>query len=140
MLDGFSDRTRVIGAAERAIELMAERALTRHALGSALADNSVVQHSIALSRIELDQARLLAAARAACRVIDRAIQLHGAAGIGKDTPLPAAYAYARSLRKVDGSDEVHLRTVVRTELGRARARRQHHDTSQEALRSIPARR
>ncbi len=138
---------RVIGAAERALEMMAERALQRTAFGGPLADKSLIQSYVAESRIELEQARLLvlkaawmmdtvgnrearteiaaikvAAARTASSVIDRAIQIFGGAGIGDDTQLPLAFAYARHLRIADGPDEVHLRTVARQEFRRAQER------------------
>jgi acyl-CoA dehydrogenase len=138
---------RVIGAAERALEMMSERALTRTAFGGPLADKSLIQSYIAESRISLEQARLLtlkaawlmdtvgnrkarteisaikvAAARTAIEVFDRAIQIFGGAGIGDDTQLPFWFAYARHLRIADGPDEVHLRTIARHELDRARQR------------------
>jgi acyl-CoA dehydrogenase len=134
---------RAIGMAERALELMVDRARTREAFGGPLADQGLVQAAIAESRIQIDQARLLVlqtahqidtvgtraaraqvaaikvvAARAACDVIDRAIQVHGAAGVSQDTPLARFYAGARTLRLVDGPDEVHLRTVAKAELAR----------------------
>jgi acyl-CoA dehydrogenase len=134
---------RSIGAAERALELMCQRAKSRIAFGGPLADQGVVQESIANSRIEIDQARLLTmhaawlmdtvgnkAARGAIsaikvavpnmagRVIDRAIQIHGAAGLSQDFPLAQAYARQRVLRLADGPDEVHRRAVARLELAR----------------------
>jgi acyl-CoA dehydrogenase len=130
--------------AERALELLVARAVSREAFGGPLADQGIVQGLIAESRLQIEQARLLvlktahlidtvgaraaraevaaikiAAARAACDVIDRAIQVHGGAGVSQDTPLARFYATARTLRLVDGPDEVHLRTVARTELARA---------------------
>jgi acyl-CoA dehydrogenase len=139
---------RAIGMAERALELMVDRARAREAFGGPLSDQGLVQAAIAESRMQIDQARLLVletaalidsvgaraargkvaaikvvAARAACDVIDRAIQVHGGAGVSQDTPLARWYASARTLRLVDGPDEVHLRTVARQELAaRARAR------------------
>ena len=139
---------RAIGMAERALELLVDRARAREAFGGPLADQGLVQAAIAESRMQIDQARLLVlrtaalidtigaraargevaaikvvAARAACDVIDRAIQVHGGAGVSQDTPLAGWYATARTLRLVDGPDEVHLRTVARQELAaRARAR------------------
>jgi acyl-CoA dehydrogenase len=135
---------RAIGMAERALELLVERARTREAFGGPLSDQGLVQAAIAESRMQIDQARLLVletaslidavgaraargkvaaikvvAARAACDVIDRAIQVHGGAGVSQDTPLARFYASARTLRLVDGPDEVHLRTVARQELARA---------------------
>ena len=134
---------RLIGMAERSIDLMVRRAQTRVAFGRPLAEQGVVREQIALSRIEVEQARLLvlktawlidsqgakgaateiaaikvAVPRMACGVIDRAIQIHGGGGITDITPLPAFYAWARALRLADGPDEVHLRTVARQELGR----------------------
>jgi len=134
---------RMIGLAERALEMMVERAKDRVAFGAPIADQGVVREAIALSRIEIDQARLLTlkaaamiddvgakgarteiaaikvvAPRVACDVIDRAIQVHGGAGVSDDTPLAAMYAGARSLRLADGPDEVHLRDIARMELRR----------------------
>ncbi|HEX3965117.1 MAG TPA: acyl-CoA dehydrogenase family protein [Trebonia sp.] len=132
---------RSIGAAERALELMCVRARSRVAFGGPLADKGVVQESIANSRIEIDQARLLTlhaawlmdtvgnkAARGAIsaikvavplmasRVIDRAIQVHGGAGLSQDFPLAQAYALQRYLRLADGPDEVHRTVVAKLEL------------------------
>ncbi len=132
---------RAIGMAERAFDLMVERADTRVAFGKKLADQGVVQEQIALSRIEIDQARLLilktawlieklgakgarseiaaikvVAPRVAVAVIDRAIQIFGGAGVSDDWPLAQMYAMARTLRLADGPDEVHLRDVARQEL------------------------
>jgi acyl-CoA dehydrogenase len=137
---------RALGMAERALELMVERVRARVAFGAPLAEQGVIQSWIAESRVEIEQARLLVlktahlmdtvgnraaraeiasikvvAARAACRVIDRAIQAHGAGGVSQDTPLARFYANARTLRIVDGPDEVHLRAVARRELARAGA-------------------
>jgi acyl-CoA dehydrogenase len=132
---------RSIGAAERALELMCLRAKTRTAFGKPLADQGVIQEAIANSRIEIDQARLLTlhaawlmdtqgnkAARGAvsaikvavpnmaAQVIDRAIQVHGSAGLSEDLPLAGAYALQRSLRLADGPDEVHRAVVAKLEL------------------------
>jgi len=134
---------RLIGMAERAIDLMVRRAQSRVAFKRPLSEQGVVREHIALSRIEVEQARLLvlktawlidsagskgaateiaaikvAVPRMACTVIDRAIQIHGGGGITDITPLPAFYTWARALRLADGPDEVHLRTVARQELGR----------------------
>jgi acyl-CoA dehydrogenase len=134
---------RMIGLAERALDMMVDRAKERVAFGGPLADQGVIRESIALSRIEIEQARLLTlkaaamidevgakgarteiaaikvvAPRVACDVIDRAIQIHGGAGVSDDTPLAAMYAGARSLRLADGPDEVHLRDIARVELRR----------------------
>lgn len=132
---------RAIGMAERALKLMVERAKEREAFGSPLADKGVVQDLIARSRIEIDQVRLyvywtawlidhhgargaasqiagikVAAPAVATAVIDRAIEVFGAAGVSDDTPLAYFYAWARVLRIVDGPDAVHRRTVARQEL------------------------
>jgi acyl-CoA dehydrogenase len=132
---------RAIGMAERALELMCARAQMRVAFSHHLADNAVVQQQIAESRIEIEQARLLTmkaawlmdtvgtkgarfeisaikvvAARLATTVIDRAIQLFGAAGVSDDWPLAEMYAHARTLHFVDGPDEVHLMQIARREL------------------------
>ena len=132
---------RIIGAAERALELMCKRALSRTAFGTTLAEKGGLRQEIARSRMEIDQARLLTlnaahmmdtvgnkAARAeiamikvvapvmACQVIDRAIQVHGAMGVSQDTGLAASYALIRSLRLADGPDEVHMETVAKLEL------------------------
>lgn len=134
---------RMIGLAERALDLMIARAKARVAFGRPLADQGVVQEAIALSRIEIEQARLLTlkaaamidevgakgarteiaaikviAPRVACDVVDRAIQVHGGAGVSDDVPLAWMYASARSLRLADGPDEVHLRDIARMELRR----------------------
>jgi acyl-CoA dehydrogenase len=134
---------RLIGMAERSIELMAKRAQSRVAFGRPLAEQGVVREQIAQSRIEVEQARLLVlktawlidrfgakgaateiaaikviCPRVACDIIDRAIQIHGGAGMSDDFPLAYFYSWARALRLADGPDEVHLRTVARQELGR----------------------
>ena len=136
---------RALGMAERALSLMVDRALRRVAFGGPLADQGVVQDHIARSRIEIDQARLyvfqtawlidpygargakteisgikVAAPEGATRVIDRAIEVFGAAGVSDDTPLAYFYAWARVLRIVDGPDAVHRRGIARQELRRAR--------------------
>jgi acyl-CoA dehydrogenase len=134
---------RLIGMAERSIDLMVRRAQARVAFGRPLAEQGVVREQIAQSRIEVEQARLLVlktawlidrygakgaaseiaaikvvVPRIACAVIDRALQIHGGAGMSDDTPLAYFYVWARALRLADGPDEVHLRTVARQELGR----------------------
>jgi acyl-CoA dehydrogenase len=136
---------RAIGMAERALALMVERSKARVAFGRPLADQGTVRESIALSRMEIDQARLyvlktadlidkygakgarteisaikVAAPRVALAVIDRAIQLHGGAGVSDDTVLARFYASARTLRIVDGPDAVHIRGVAKEELARER--------------------
>jgi acyl-CoA dehydrogenase len=132
---------RTIGQCEYALELMCERALGRVAFGKALSEYANVQDWIAESRIEIDQARLLnlyaawlmdrkgnkaarvlvseikvAAARLQTRVLDRAMQVFGAAGITPDTPLSYLWTWGRALRFIDGPDEVHLRTIAQAEL------------------------
>ncbi|MBZ9713620.1 acyl-CoA dehydrogenase family protein [Deinococcus multiflagellatus] len=139
---------RLIGQAERALDLMIERAQGRVAFGKPLSGHQHVREAIATSRIEIDQARLLTlqaahlmdtvgnraargqiaaikvvAPNVALRVIDRAIQVFGGAGVSQDTPLALMYAQARTLRLADGPDIVHTETVAKVELGR-HARRQ----------------
>ena len=134
---------RALGAAERALALMVERAQSRVAFGGPLADQGVVRQQIAESRLEIEQARLLchrashvidtagnkaardlvamakvAVPRAATAVIDRAIQVHGGAGVTDVTPLAAMYGWHRAMRLFDGPDEVHLRAIAKAELGR----------------------
>jgi acyl-CoA dehydrogenase len=134
---------RLIGAAERALEKMCDRATARVAFGKPLAEQGVVLEWIADSRIEIDQARLLTlhaadvmdrlgnkAARAeiamikvvapnmALRVIDRAIQAFGGAGVNSDAGLAHAWASSRTLRLADGPDEVHRVTVAKIELAK----------------------
>ncbi len=138
---------RAIGAAERALKLMCERSLSRVAFGQEIARQGVVREQIAESRMEIDQARLMVlktadlidkvgakgarseiaaikviAPRIALRVIDRAIQVHGAGGVSDDFPLARMYAGMRTLRIADGPDEVHVRTVARQELGKYQQR------------------
>jgi acyl-CoA dehydrogenase len=137
---------RLIGVAERALEAMCERAKSRVAFGKTLAEQGTVRDHIARSRIAIDQARLLtmSAARAmdtvgnksaktliamikvvapnvALEVVDRAIQVHGAAGVSQDFFLAYAYASSRTLRLADGPDEVHLETIAKHELSRSAA-------------------
>ncbi|MHC9236016.1 acyl-CoA dehydrogenase family protein [Pseudooceanicola sp. 502str34] len=132
---------RAIGQAERALESMCRRAMAREAFGKKMADMGLTKHWIAESRCEIDQARLLTmhaahmmdtvgnkAARKEIamikvvapnmvqKVIDRAIQLHGAMGVSQDTHLASAYAHARTLRLVDGPDEVHREAIAKLEL------------------------
>jgi acyl-CoA dehydrogenase len=134
---------RLIGAAERSLELMIERAKIREAFGGAIANQGVVRQWIAEARCEIDQARLLVlncawrmdtagnkAARKeiamikavvpqmALKIIDRAIQIHGGAGVSQDTPLANFWIYARSLRIADGPDEVHFESVAKMEIGK----------------------
>jgi acyl-CoA dehydrogenase len=139
---------RSIGQCELALELMCERALERRAFGARIADFANVQDWIALSRLEIDQARLLVlraawrmdrdgnaaarvdvaaiklvAARLQTRVLDRAMQVFGAMGLTPDTPLARLWSWGRAMRFLDGPDEVHLRTVARHELSQAKAHR-----------------
>jgi acyl-CoA dehydrogenase len=132
---------RTIGLAERALETLCQRAMTRTAFGKPLAEQGVTRHWIAESRMEIDQARLLTlhaakmidevgtkAARAeiamikvvapnmAQKVVDRAIQVCGAGGLSQDFHLAYAYARARSIRILDGPDEVHRETIAKLEL------------------------
>lgn len=132
---------RSIGAAEKALELMCKRVTKRVAFNKTLAEQGVVQTWIADSRIEIDQARLLTfyaawlmdtvgnkgarteiaaikvvAPNVALRVIDRAIQAFGGAGVSEDTPLAQMYAGQRTLRLADGPDEVHRMTIARREI------------------------
>ena len=132
---------RLIGQAERALELMVNRAKSRVAFGKPISQQGVVMHDIAESRAEIEQARLLVlktahmmdtvgnkiarkeismikviAPNMATRVIDRAIQVHGGGGVTSDFPLSYAYGYARALRLADGPDEVHRMSVAKLEL------------------------
>jgi acyl-CoA dehydrogenase len=134
---------RAIGMAEKALELLCARAQSRIAFGKPLADQGLVQAAVAESRLEIEQARLLTmktawlidtvgkkgaqteisaikvvAARLATTVIDRAIQVFGAAGVTDDWPLAEMYTHARTLHFVDGPDEVHLQQIARRELRR----------------------
>ena len=132
---------RLIGQAERALELMISRAKSRVAFGKPISKQGVVMQAIAESRAEIEQARLLVlktahmmdtvgnkiarkeismikvvAPNMAARVIDRAIQIHGGGGVTSDFPLSYAYGYARALRLADGPDEVHNMSVAKLEL------------------------
>lgn len=134
---------RAIGTAERAHEMMCRRANERIAFGGPLADKQFVQESIAASRMEIDQARLLTlyaawkmdtdgkraarqsisaikivAANMVMDVLDRAIQIHGSLGMTDDTPLAALWRFSRMLRLADGPDEVHKMVLARRELNR----------------------
>jgi acyl-CoA dehydrogenase len=134
---------RSIGMAERALDLLCQRALSRTTFGKPVADNANIQDWIAESRIELEMLRLLvmktawlmdtvgnrharveiaaikvAAPDIALRVIDRAIQVHGGGGVSDDFPLASMYAHQRTLRLADGPDEVHKRTIAQRELRR----------------------
>jgi len=139
---------RAIGLAEKALELMCMRAQMRAPFGKPLADQGVVQDQVAESRMEIEQARLLTmkaawlmdtvgnkgarfeigaikvlAARTATTVIDRAIQVFGAAGVSQDWPLADMYTHARTLHLVDGPDEVHKQQIARRELRKYEAYR-----------------
>ncbi|MDQ1690178.1 MAG: acyl-CoA dehydrogenase [Pseudonocardiales bacterium] len=139
---------RVLGVAERALDLMIRRSLDRTVFGGALASQGVVRDWIAESRLAIEQARLLvlkaawlidtggvkraaseiaaikvAAPRAASYVLDRAIQTFGGAGVSQDTPLAEMWAGLRTLHLADGPDEVHLRSVARVEIDRVRGGR-----------------
>jgi acyl-CoA dehydrogenase len=137
---------RLIGMAERALELMCRRAVSRVAFGGPLADQGVLQERIAESRVRIEQARLLVLKTAwlmdtvgnkgahteiqaikivtpamALWVIDQAIQAYGGAGVSQDTPLAQLWAHARTLRLADGPDEVHRASLARAELRRYRS-------------------
>ncbi|TNY36915.1 acyl-CoA dehydrogenase family protein [Thermomonospora catenispora] len=132
---------RALGIAERALELMCRRALSRVAFGEPLARQGVVRQQIAEARMAIEQARLLTlktawlidrhgakearteiaaikavVPRTVAKIVDDAIQVHGAAGVSDDTPLAEMYAWVRAMRIFDGPDEVHIRTVARREL------------------------
>lgn len=132
---------RLIGIAERSLELMCSRAKARAAFGKPLAEQGVIRQWIAESRLAIDQARLLvlkcawlmdtvgnkaarreiamikaAVPQMALQVIDRAIQVHGGAGVSPDFPLAGFWIYARTLRLADGPDEVHLESIAKMEL------------------------
>ena len=134
---------RMIGVAERGLDAMIARSRQRVAFGKPLAEQGMVQEAIALSRCEIEQARLLTlyaahmmdtvgnkaaqsviaqikvvAPNMAFRVLDRAIQVHGGAGVCQDTGLAGAWTFARAVRLTDGPDEVHLRAIARLELKR----------------------
>src|SRR5215213_4659734 len=135
---------RLIGVAERSLELMVERAKSRITFGKTIAGQGVIRQWIAEARCAIDQARLLVfntawlmdtqgnkAARKeiamikavvpkmALKIIDRAMQVHGGAGVSQDTPLPLFWITARSLRIADGPDEVHLESVAKIEMAEA---------------------
>ncbi|AWN26413.1 acyl-CoA dehydrogenase family protein [Streptomyces sp. NEAU-S7GS2] len=134
---------RLIGMAERAIELMCRRAVTRTAFGKPLAQQGVVQEWIADARVAVEQLRLLvlktawlmdtvgnkgahteiqsikiATPRTVVDILDKAVQLHGAGGVSQDFPLAELWAGARTLKLADGPDEVHQRSLARRELKR----------------------
>ncbi|NQD89512.1 acyl-CoA dehydrogenase, partial [Paenarthrobacter sp. CM16] len=136
---------RSIGMAERALDLMIQRAQTRVTFGEPVANRSNIQDWIAEARIEIEMVRLLtlktawlmdtvgnrkarveiaaikvAGPQMALKIIDRAIQVHGGGGVTEDFPLASFYAHQRTLRLADGPDEVHKRTIARVELKRMR--------------------
>jgi acyl-CoA dehydrogenase len=138
---------RCIGVAERALETLCRRVQSRMAFGRALAEQGTIRADIAMSRIEIEQARLLTlkaadmmdkvgnktarseiamikvvAPNVALRVLDRAIQAHGGAGVSQDTFLASAWAGVRSLRLADGPDEVHIESIAKWELGKSNQR------------------
>jgi acyl-CoA dehydrogenase len=134
---------RCIGVAERALETMCKRVQARVAFGKTLAEQGTIRADIAKSRMEIEQARLLTlkaadmmdrvgnkaaraeiamikvvAPRVTLRVLDRAIQAHGGAGVSQDTFLASAWANVRTLRLADGPDEVHTESIAKWELGK----------------------
>jgi acyl-CoA dehydrogenase len=141
---------RCIGVAERALETMCKRVQRRVAFGKALAEQGTIRADIAKSRMEIEQARLFTlkaaymmdtvgnkaardeiamikviAPNMTLRVLDRAIQAHGGAGVSQDTFLAAAWANVRTLRLADGPDEVHMESIAKHELGKwAKAQKQ----------------
>jgi acyl-CoA dehydrogenase len=131
---------RTIGAAERALDLMCQRAMTRETFGAPVATRSNILDWVAEARIELEMIRLLtlktawlidtvgnkharteiaaikvAAPNVALKIIDRAIQVHGGGGVSDDFPLAMMYAHVRTLRLADGPDEVHKLSIARNE-------------------------
>ncbi|MGV0960395.1 MAG: acyl-CoA dehydrogenase family protein [Limnohabitans sp.] len=158
---------RTMGQCELALEMATERALERSAFGKHLSDQSNVQDWLAESRLEIDQARLLVlktawmldqgdapaaelraqvsgikvvAARLQTRVVDRAMQVFGAMGLSPDTPLAYFWTWGRAMHLMDGPDEVHLRTLARHELHKARERLGHtaaYFTTPEQMRAVP---
>ena len=135
---------RLIGVAERALELMCRRVQKRVAFGRTLAEQGTIRADIADSRMEIEQARLLTmkaahmmdtvgnkvargeiamikvvVPRMTLRVLDRAIQAHGAAGVSDDFPLASAWAHSRTIRLADGPDEVHREAIAKLELSKS---------------------
>jgi acyl-CoA dehydrogenase len=132
-----------IGMAERALEMLCRRALSRTTFGKPVAENSNIRDWIAEARIEIEMIRLLtlktawlmdtvgnkqarteiagikiAAPTAALKIVDRAIQVHGGGGVSDDFPLARIWALLRTMQIADGPDEVHKRTIARHELGK----------------------
>jgi acyl-CoA dehydrogenase len=151
---------RSIGCAERALDLMCERARERETFGLPVSERANIQDWIAESRIELEMIRLLtmktawlmdtvgnrharveiaaikvAGPQVACKIIDRAIQVCGGGGVSDDFPLASMYAHQRTLRLADGPDEVHKRTIALTELRRFEA----EGTATGASKPLPLR-
>jgi acyl-CoA dehydrogenase len=147
---------RAIGVAELAFELTCQRASDRVAFGRPLAEQGVIRDWIAEARVRIEQLRLLvlktawlmdrvgnrgahseiqaikiAIPRTVEWVLDKAIQVHGAAGLSQDLPLAAAFAGIRTLRFADGPDEVHRNALAKSEIGRQHAARHPHNTSTE---------
>jgi alkylation response protein AidB-like acyl-CoA dehydrogenase len=139
---------RSIGVAERALDLMCKRVEQRVAFGKKLSEQGTIRQDIAMSRIEIDQARMLTMRAAymmdtvgnkgakqeiaaikvvapsmSLRVLDRAIQAHGGMGVCQDTFLASAWANQRTLRLADGPDEVHIDQIGKLELAKQRKER-----------------
>jgi acyl-CoA dehydrogenase len=148
---------RCIGAAERALEIMCTRVQSRSAFGKSLAEQGTIRSGIAESRMEIEQARLLTlkaahmmdtagnkAARAeiamikvvapnmALRVLDRAIQAHGGAGVSQDTFMASAWAAIRTLRLADGPDEVHIESIAKLEFAKSGKKQRAGASSESA--------
>ncbi len=143
---------RCIGVAERALETMCKRVQARVAFGKPLAEQGTIRADIAASRMEIEQARLLTlkaahmmdtvgnkaarteiamikvvAPHVALRVLDRAVQAHGGAGVSQDTFLASAWAASRTLRLADGPDEVHIESIAKWELAKSKKPAQPQD-------------
>ena len=143
---------RCIGVAERALETMCKRVQSRVAFGKPLAEQGTIRADIAASRMEIEQARLLTlkaahmmdtvgnkaarteiamikvvAPNVALRVLDRAVQAHGGAGVSQDTFLASAWAASRTLRLADGPDEVHIESIAKWELAKSKKPAQPQD-------------
>ena len=152
---------RTIGVAERALETMCRRVNSRVAFGKKIAEQGTIRADIATSRMEIEQARLLVlkaaymmdtvgnkaakteiamikviAPNVALRVVDRAIQAHGAAGVCQDTFLAAAWANLRTLRLADGPDEVHRESIAKYELDRYKEA--HHEPKANGVPALTA--
>jgi acyl-CoA dehydrogenase len=146
---------RAIGMAERALELLCKRAQSRTTFGKPLSENANIRDWIAEARIEIEMIRLLtlkaaylmdtvgnkdaqteiaaikvAAPNIALKIVDRAIQVHGGAGVTDDFPLAMAWAHLRTLRLADGPDEVHKRAIARHELRKYRDQIPYQQVSQ----------